>query len=144
MIIDVGSHNRSVPDFAIPSQGRASWNIQIDSQPTVRIRLSWNLVGWVLDIRPHNLAEPHFLIFSHEVLGVAPLAIFKSIHSLPFLSDWAETLQDDTRYQSPQSLGGGFSAFLQGALLRRASRNFEIDSQPTVFIRLSWHLVGWY
>ena len=41
--------SRSVPDFAISSQvalwGRASWNIEIDSQPTVLIWLSWNLVG---------------------------------------------------------------------------------------------------
>ena len=49
-ILDVGTHSRSVSNFAILSQevlwGRASWDIPIDSQPTVFISLSWDLVRW--------------------------------------------------------------------------------------------------
>ena len=44
MILDIGANSRSVPDFAISSHealwGRVFCKIQIDSQPTVLIRLS--------------------------------------------------------------------------------------------------------
>ena len=65
-------------------------------------------------MNPHNLSEPDFLFLSRRRCGGALLAIFKSIHSLQFLSDWAVNWQDDTRHQSAQSLGVGSSDFPQG------------------------------
>ena len=46
MILDISPLDRLASDCSISSRGRASWNLQIDLQPTVLIRLSWNLVGW--------------------------------------------------------------------------------------------------
>ena len=46
MIPDIYHHNLSELDFSIFSQRRTFCNFQIDSQPTVLIRLSWNLEGW--------------------------------------------------------------------------------------------------
>ena len=49
MILDITPHNRSEPDFLISFQkalwGRASCNLQIYSQPTVLVQLSWNVAG---------------------------------------------------------------------------------------------------
>ena len=66
MILDIDAHSRSVPDFAISAQGalwgRASCNLQIDSQPTVLMRSSWNLVGWYLSSY-HTLLRSRIFYF---------------------------------------------------------------------------------
>ena len=179
MISHVGARSRSVPEFAISSQGvlwgRASWYLQIDSQPTISIRLSWNSIGryrhqsarslgggcfdflshgalkvrflkylnrstaysthpielkldrMILDVSSLNPFKLDFSIsfqgaqwerascrrifqfFPQEVLWGTSLQIFRLIYTLQFLRDWAETWQYDTRHQSAQSLGFGFS-----------------------------------
>ena len=144
MILAIGAHIRSVPDLAISSQRRASWNLQMDSQPAVRIRLCWNLVGW------HKSSIRTIVwswIFRFSLIGRCGdphLEIFKSIHSLQYLSDWAETCRMILNISPLDRSEPDFSVSFQGALWGRASWNLEIDSQPTVFIRWSWNSIGWY
>ena len=78
-----------------------------------------------------------FRLSPRSCCGYAPIEFFKSIHILQYSSDWTENWQDDTRYQSAQSPGFRSSDFHQRALLGRVSWNFQIDSQPAVFIKLS-------
>ena len=81
VILDIGAHSRSVPDFAILLPGGSTFrNIHIDSQPTSSYPIELKLGRMILDISSHNWSKPNFSI----------------------------------------SLWG------------RASRNLQIDSQPTV------------
>ena len=51
----------------------------------------------ILDISPYNRSEANFsILLSWGAVGARHLRLFKSIHILPFLSDWAETWQVDT------------------------------------------------
>ena len=99
MLLDIGAHSRSVPDSDFRSGGAVgarflkSWN-RFTACSSYPIELK--LCRMILDINPHNRSEPDFSISFQGRCGGAPFAIFKSIHSLPFFSDWAETWQDDT------------------------------------------------
>ena len=89
----------------------------------------------------HNFENPDFSISSHKVLWKRLLRFSNQFKAYNSYAIWAETRQDDTGYQSAQSLGVRFSGFPKRALLGRALWNFQIDSQSTVFIRLWWNLV---
>ena len=85
MILDISPLNRSKPDFSNSFKGalwrRASCNIQINSQPTSSYPTELNHGRMILDINPHNRSA------SNVSPEGAPLEIFKSIHSLHFVSD---------------------------------------------------------
>ena len=138
MILDVGAHNRCPPILRFPPGARllksSNRFTAYNFYPT-----ELKLDMMIPVINPHNRSKLDFSISSYVGGAVegAPFEIFQSTHSLQFLCDRAETWQDDTRHQSAQSLEVGFSGFRQGALLGRAFWNFEVDSQPTIFIQLS-------
>ena len=63
----ISLHYCSVQDFSISFQGAlwecASWNLQIDSQPTIFIWSSWILVEWYKSEHGHNVSD--FSISGH-------------------------------------------------------------------------------
>ena len=81
------------------------------------------------DSSPHNRSEPDFSIINQGSLWGAPLEIFKSIHSLNFLSDLAE-------------LGAGFFDFCpEGVGERRLPKiriAFRVRIGPIIFFETWW------
>ena len=65
----------------------------------------------IAEISPHNRSKSDCPISFWRRCWGAPLEVFGSIHSLQYLSDWAETSHDYTRHQSGQPLPVRFSDF---------------------------------
>ena len=86
------------------------------------------------DISSHNRSELDFLP------GAAPIEIYKSIHSLQYSSDLAETWSDDTKHQSAQSCGSGCFDFFTGGVVRahllRSSNRFTAYSFYAIELKL--------
>ena len=71
MILDVGAHSRSVPDFAISSQGRCG-GVPLETSNRFTAYSSYpielKLDRMILDTGPHNRSEPDFSISFQGVL----------------------------------------------------------------------------
>ena len=94
------------------------------------------------DISPHKCSKPDFSIFLGGC-GGAPLEIFTSIHSQSFCPIGVK-LGGMVQNTSPHSRSEPDFPISLGALWREACRNFQVESQPKVFIWVSWNLVEWY
>ena len=86
MVLDSSPHNRSDRIFRFLSWGRcggrAFCNLKIDSQPTVFVLLSWNLVGWY-SMSVRTIVWSRIFRFSPKGrCEGAHLGIFNSIDSL--------------------------------------------------------------
>ena len=82
-----------------------------------------------------------FYFFTESAVGGAPLEIFQRFKAYNSYAIEMKLGRIIERHQSAQSLGVGFSGFLQRTLLGRAFPNFRIGSQATVFIRLIWNSI---
>ena len=111
MILIISPHNRSASNFSIPSGGAVGLRLFKSSSAFTTDNfypIELNLGRMVLDISPHNHSASDFSISLRGRYGAPPLEIFKSIHSLQFVPDSAETRYYDARQQSAQSPGAVF------------------------------------
>ena len=88
------------------------------------------LGGMILDINPLNHSGRIFRFPLRELCRSVIFEIFKSIHSLQFLSDSAETWKDDPRHQFTQSRGAGFSYSISGCAVGLISGIFKSIHGP--------------
>ena len=75
----------------------------------------------------------------------APFAIYKSVHSLQFLCDWAETWWNDTRFQSAQYCEAEFLDFSPKDTKRRLlrfSNRFTAYSSDAIEMKLGRMILG--
>ena len=75
MIADITPYNHSELDFSTFFQGRCGcaplWNLQIDSQSTIFIRFSWNLIGWYYHQTAHVCRAGFFISGLEKLFGRA-------------------------------------------------------------------------
>ena len=95
MILHVGAHSRPASDFAISSRGALRGGAILEIFKSIHSYISCpielKLGRMILDTSPLNRSVPDFSISSGGRCGDAPLANYKSIYSLQFVSDRFET-----------------------------------------------------
>ena len=96
MILDISRHNLVEPDFSIFSQEvplRSSNRFKAYRSYAIELKLG----RMIQVISPQTRSESDFPVSPGGRCWGAPFEIFKSIHSLQYLSDCDETWYDNTK-----------------------------------------------